>query len=205
MSPHSASVAVPAHPLRVVVAGGGVAALEGCLALRELAGERVAITLLAPDPDFVPRPPRVREPFGGPRARHYPLAVIARDLGLTHCADAFKWLDGPGRVVHTVQGRALAFDALLVAIGARMTPAFHHAVTIDDARLDEQLHGLIQHVEAGDVRSLAFVAPAAMAWPLPMYELALMLARRAAEMGSELVITVATPEDAPLEIGRAHV
>ena len=34
----------------VLIAGGGVAALEAALALRELAGERVAITLLAPEP-----------------------------------------------------------------------------------------------------------------------------------------------------------
>ena len=69
-------------PLRVVVAGGGVAALEACLTLRELAGDRVQITLLAPEPDFVYRPLRVREPFGGRVARRYPLDEIARDIGV---------------------------------------------------------------------------------------------------------------------------
>ena len=48
---------------RVVIAGGGVAALEAALALHELAGERVATTLVAPNPEFVYRPLLVHEPF----------------------------------------------------------------------------------------------------------------------------------------------
>jgi hypothetical protein len=35
-------------PFRDLIAGGGVAALEGALALHDLAGERVNSTLLAP-------------------------------------------------------------------------------------------------------------------------------------------------------------
>ncbi len=49
---------------RVVVAGGGVAALEAALALRELAEERVEIELVGPEPHFWYRPLSVAEPFG---------------------------------------------------------------------------------------------------------------------------------------------
>jgi sulfide:quinone oxidoreductase len=52
-------------PVRVLVAGGGVAALESVLALRSLAGDRVAIELLAPGTDFAHRPYSVRSPFSG--------------------------------------------------------------------------------------------------------------------------------------------
>ena len=38
---------------KVVIVGGGVAALEGALALRDLAGDRVAITMLAAEDEFV--------------------------------------------------------------------------------------------------------------------------------------------------------
>lgn len=38
---------------RVVIAGGGVAALETLLALRALVGGRVEITVLSPDRQFV--------------------------------------------------------------------------------------------------------------------------------------------------------
>jgi sulfide:quinone oxidoreductase len=43
---------------RVVIAGGGVAALEAMVALRELAGEFVDVTLLAPEAEFLLPPPR---------------------------------------------------------------------------------------------------------------------------------------------------
>jgi sulfide:quinone oxidoreductase len=69
------------EPFGVLIAGGGVAALEATLALRELAGERISTTLLAPEPEFVYRSMRVREPFAYSAARHYSLDEIARDVG----------------------------------------------------------------------------------------------------------------------------
>ena len=51
-------------PFKVLIVGGGVAGLEAALALRDLAGDRVATTLLAAATEFVYRPMRVREPFG---------------------------------------------------------------------------------------------------------------------------------------------
>ena len=50
-------------PLRVLVAGGGVAGMEAILALRELAPEAVDITLLAPETTFAYRPMAVAVPF----------------------------------------------------------------------------------------------------------------------------------------------
>lgn len=193
----------PTHsqsPLRALIAGGGVAALEAALALRDLAGDRVTITLLAPEPEFAYRPMRVREPFGYSVAKTYQVAEIARDLGAGFVQDAFKRLDAENSTVHTEQGAGIEYDALLLALGARLRPAFSHGLTIDDGQIDEQLHGLIQDVEGGYVRSLAFVAPSPMSWPLPIYELALMTAGRAYDMGIELSITIATPEDAPLAV-----
>ncbi|MQA75247.1 MAG: hypothetical protein GEU88_13040 [Solirubrobacterales bacterium] len=39
-----------ARPFEVVVAGGGIAGLEALLALREIAGERVSLTLVSASP-----------------------------------------------------------------------------------------------------------------------------------------------------------
>jgi sulfide:quinone oxidoreductase len=185
---------------RVVIAGGGVAALEAALALRELAGDQITTTVLSPRSDFVYRPMRVREPFAYKGAQQYPLADIAREVGFEFRQDAFKWLDPAEHKVHTDGGEELEYDALLLAMGAAQRPALSHAETIDDARLDEQLHGLIQDVEGGYLHKLAFVVPSRMPWPLPIYELALMTAQRAFDMNANTSITLVTPEDAPLAI-----
>lgn len=190
----------PTQPLRVLIAGGGVAALETALALKDLAADRVEMTLIAPNEEFVYRPMTVREPFSFAGARHYALEPIVADVGAELVRDKLGWVDHELRVAHTERGLQLEYDALVLALGTRVAPRYKHALTIDDRTMDETLHGLIQDVEQGYVESIAFVAPGRMAWPLPLYELALMTAGRAFDMNVELPITIVTPEDAPLSI-----
>ncbi len=189
-----------AQPFDVLIAGGGVAALEGALALRELAGDRVRLRLLAPAKEFVYRAMTVREPFAFARAQRYPLDEIARDLGIELIADALESVDPAARTVRTDGGQLLGYDALLLALGARIRARYDRALTIDDSQLDELLHGLVQDVEAGLVKRLALVAPPRLPWQLPIYELALLTATRAYEMGTEVAITIITPEDTPLGV-----
>jgi sulfide:quinone oxidoreductase len=191
--------------LRVIVAGGGVAALETVLALADLAPEYTDVTVLAPNSEFVYRPMTVREPFAYGAASRYPLAPIVADAGARLLADELVWVEPASRTIHTRGDQPIEYDALMLALGARATQRYPHALTIDDRRMDETLHGLIQDVEGGYVRSLAFVSPGRMAWPLPLYELALMTAGRAYDMDMELSVTIATPEDAPLAIFGAAV
>ncbi len=186
--------------LRVLIVGGGVAALETALALRELAPGLTDTTVLAPNSEFLYRPLTVREPFAYPQARRYPLAPIVADAGAALLSDELAWVEPAKRLAHTTAETAIAYDVLVLAMGARITARYEHAITIDDRRLDEALHGLIQDIEGGYVASVAFVAPARMAWPLPLYELALMTAARAYDMNIELATTVVTPEDRPLAI-----
>jgi sulfide:quinone oxidoreductase len=190
----------PSSKLRVLIVGGGVAALETALALRELAPGLTDTTILTPNPDFHYRPMTVREPFAYPQARRYPLAPIAKDTGAALVSDELAWVEPSKRLVHTSAGGEIGYDVLVLAMGARISPRYAHAITIDDRQLDETLHGLIQDIDGGYVSSVAFVAPARMAWQLPLYELALMTAARAYDMNVELATTIVTPEDSPLAI-----
>jgi sulfide:quinone oxidoreductase len=191
--------------LGVVIAGGGVAALETALALAELAPEHTDVTVIAPNADFVYRPMTVREPFAYDEARRYPLESIVRDAGATLLVDELLWVDPAKQTIHTKNEQSIEYGALMLALGAKAVPRYTHALTIDDRRLDETLHGLIQDVEGGYIHGLAFISPGRMAWPLPLYELALMTAGRAYDMGIELAVTIVTPEDAPLAIFGAAV
>ncbi len=186
--------------LRVVLVGGGVAALETALALNELAPKQTEVTVLAPNDEFVYRPMTVREPFAYSEARRYPLAQIVADAGAELLKGELNYIEPEQRVIHTEAGTAIEYDALMLALGANAVPRYRHATTMDDRRMDETLHGLIQDVEGGYVDSLAFVSPGRMAWQLPLYELALMTAGRAYDMNIELPITIITPEDSPLAI-----
>ena len=188
----------PSAPFEVLIAGGGVAALEGALALRDLAADRLTIKLISASPEFTYRPASVQEPFSFGGAERYPLEPIASDIGIELVEDTLESVDPDHAVVRTASGGEHRYDALLLALGARIRARYEHATTIDDRRLDEQLHGLVQDLEDGYVRRLAFVIPPRMAWPLPIYELALMSASRAYDMNVEVSITVLTPEDAPL-------
>jgi sulfide:quinone oxidoreductase len=62
------------------------------------------------------------------------------------------------------------------------------------------MHGLIQDIEAGYVKRVAFVVPPGASWPLPLYELALMTAERADDMCAQVELTLVTPETSPLEL-----
>lgn len=187
-------------PSEVLIAGGGVAALEALLALRDLAGERVRLTLLAPNSEFVYRPMTVREPFSYGVAQRFPLERILADAGAERIDGVLASVDVAARTVRTDSGVEHGYDRLIVALGATIQARYEHAVTVDDRRIDGLLHGLIQDVEDGYVKRLAIVLPSRMPWQLPAYELALMTATRAEDANIELAITVLTPEDAPLAL-----
>ena len=197
---HSLIAMAGSSRFRVLIAGAGVAGLEAALALSDLAGERVAVTLLAPNAQFSYRPMTIAEPFAFAAAQHRTVAVVAADAGAELVAESFAWVDPAAKVAHTEDGTALPYDALLLALGARVRAPFAHAVTIDDRRMDEVLHGIVQDIEGGYIDSIAFVSPSRLGWPLPIYELALLSARRAFEMGVTLEVTVVTPEATPLSV-----
>jgi sulfide:quinone oxidoreductase len=164
----------------VLVAGGGPAALEGALALQAMAGERVRITLVAPETSFAYRPVSVAEPFGlAPNAR-FSLVRLAAERGFGRVIDAVASVDAAARRVTLASGASLAYDALLIAIGARGEDALPGALTFggsgDVPALREALDRL-----GGAPGRVAFAAPPSNVWTLPLYELAILTARWAAE------------------------
>ena len=185
--------------VRVLIAGGGVAGLEALLALRDLAGDRVELTLLSPEAEFVYRPMAVAEPFGRGRADRHPLADIAADARAELIHGALAQVDAPNHVAITGTGQRLSYDALLVAVGAGSEPAFRRVLTWTPETDAEVFGGLLRDLDEGYLKRVAFVVPPGVAWALPAYELALMTAWQAWGMGHDDVqVTVYTPEDAPL-------
>ena len=185
--------------VRVLIAGGGVAGLEALLALRDLAGDRVELTLLSPEQEFVYRPMAVAEPFGRGRADRHPLADIASDVKAELIRGALVEVDPASRTAVASTGQRLSYDALLVAVGAGSEPAFRRVLTWTPETDAELFGGMLRDLDEGYLKRVAFVVPPGVAWALPAYELALMTAWQAWGMGHDDVqVTVYTPEDAPL-------
>jgi sulfide:quinone oxidoreductase len=192
-------------PFNVVIAGGGVAAVEAALALRDLAGERVALTIVSPRPDFVLTPLAVGEPFSVAHADRHPLSTLADELGARVVGAAVVRVEPERHLVSLSDGTELAYDALLLAPGAHRVSAYARVLTFDAEHDPTALSGIVADIEEGYSRSVAFVVPPGVSWSLPAYELALLTARDVRAMGvDDAMITLVTPEEAPLGVfGRA--
>ena len=185
----------------VIIAGGGVAGLEALLGLHSMAGERVSLRLIAPDPDFSYRPLAVAEPFGMGHAHHVPLKRFAEETGAELVLDAAVGVDDANGLVHVRDGGAQGFDALLLATGGRPVAGVADATTWWPEGDPDTYGGLLRDIDEGYTKRLAIVVPLGAVWPLPAYELALMTAGEAREMGHDDVqVTVVTPEHAPLAL-----
>lgn len=189
-----------AEPYRVLIAGGGVAALEAVLTLQEVADTRLQIVLLSASADFEYGPLSVAEPFGLGRAHRFELAELLDGRDVEIVVDSLGELDANRRRVKTDGGLTLAYDALLIAVGARKRSAVPGAVTYSGARAGSDLGRLLREAEAGRLDRVAFAVPGGVSWSLPAYELALMTSSHFAERGIGAEVVLVTPEPRPVEV-----
>jgi sulfide:quinone oxidoreductase len=186
----------------VVIAGGGVAAVETLLALRELAGQQARFTIISPEREFLYRPVTVAEAFERAEARSYPLAEIMD----YHGGGELVW-DSLGRVEpgeHTVvtsSGKRISYDALVIATGAQTCDPLPGALAFRGRADVLALRSLLDDLVQGSARSVALTLASARMWPLPIYELALMTAAHLREHGASAAkVWLVTPEEEPLEL-----
>ena len=114
---------------RVLIAGAGVAAVECALALRELAGSRVDLELLAPAAELLHRPSSVTTPFGGAPAVRIDLTQVAAELGIRLRRDSLASVEPEAHRVITKDGDRVPYELLVVATGVRSRDAIPGAVT----------------------------------------------------------------------------
>ncbi len=184
----------------MVIAGGGFAALEAVLALRRLAGHRVEIDLVTPWRELVYRPLSVVEAFGFGQAPQFDLGEIADDQDVRLHVDSIESVDTEARVARTRSGEELAYDSLLIATGARSERAVPGAFTFRGPEDAPELRSLLRRIEVGEFGVVVFAVPAGVAWPLPLYEIALMTAARIAGSDGGARLSFVTSEQAPLGI-----
>ncbi len=120
---------MPSSPMQVLVVGGGFAAAEALLALRAYAGDRVAVTIVTPDPWLVYRPAATVAATTGQSVRSYDLGALADDVAATLRFGAVEAVAPGARRVRLPTGETLHYDALLLAVGARARAGVPGATT----------------------------------------------------------------------------
>lgn len=194
----------------VLIAGGGVAGLETLLALRALAGDRVDVTVIAPDLKFLNRSMSVEQPFKPKRGRGIRLENVFAGLDARWVRADLDRVEHRQHEVVTRDGERLSYDRLVLALGAHPEQWAPRSLTYRDGSHALSYYGgrdspdyalLLDRVHEGRVNKLAFVKPAGPSWPLPLYDLALMTAADcAAHRRPEVELNLVTPEEEPLGI-----
>jgi sulfide:quinone oxidoreductase len=180
----------------VCVIGAGTAGLEGILAARAELGAEAELRLIAPESEFRYRPMSSSSLFRPAREGGLAIGDLAAQAGARWVADRADVVDEAERGVLTRDGDTVDFDFLLVAAGARFRPAVRQGHVWERGADPSFLDQTILAIAAGEVRSVAVAVPRGARWPLPAYELALVLAWSAS--GSDARVTLITAEEQPL-------
>lgn len=161
--------AAPLHPPRIVVAGGGVAGLEACLALRSFLDERqLGIDLLCRDGRFEYRPLSVLEPFEGAPAWSMSLERFAADQDVVLVRDDLAAVEADERIAVSASARQLRYDKLLVAVGTRPQRTLPGAITFRGSRDADTLRAALDAVRPGERTTIVFTALPGVFWTLPL-------------------------------------
>ncbi len=183
----------------VVVAGGGVAALEAVLAIRAAESPPVSVTLLAPSREFRLQAMSVAEPFGGD-APKLDLAGFCAEHDVTYRQEAIAEVWGGPQRILTDRGEEIFYDALLLATGARRSSAVPGSHPFRGAGDVHWFGTLLERLDRGAIADVIFAVPRQVKWSLPVWELALLTTSWLVDRGrSDAEIRVVTHESAPLE------
>lgn len=184
-------------PLRVLVVGGGVAGLEACFALDALAGERVHVTLMAPNAYLMYRPVEAHDPLALDGRVRVPLAHLARAAHADLRHDRVVGFEPGARRVKTAGGYELGYDALVVATGARPQPVPPEAASLREENWPA-CRILTYRLSRGELSSLAFVEPPAPCKAFDLYDLAIHAAVMVRRNRVAADLTFVTAQPAPL-------
>ncbi len=182
---------------KVAIIGGGVAALEAMLALDAASYRGADVHLFSPQPKFVLKPLAVSSGFGRGGVLNFDLPKLTATAGATFHETGVTEVVASSRLIRLSDGTEFEYDYLIASPGAELRDSVPGAMTYrwqaGNAAVTEALAPLHGRDEPRVVVAMAEGGT----WPLPLYELALLIAD---ELGPGASITIVSPEEAPLDL-----
>lgn len=173
--------------------------MEAALAVRAMAGPIPTIDLISPTGTFIYRPMAVTEPFGGARYAELDLEDLHDTHDVRRIDGALAAVRAEDHVVVLRSGEEVAYDALIVAVGAKPRTWLEGAVTFAGGPDVDAVRGVLDGIRAGGIEDLVFASPPGASWALPLYELALLTAAWIAdEQIANIHLSLATAQEHPL-------
>ncbi|HEX8758207.1 MAG TPA: FAD/NAD(P)-binding oxidoreductase [Steroidobacteraceae bacterium] len=200
-----------ANPVRVVIAGGGIAGVPLAYAVKEKLHGRAEVTVVSDSPDFhfIPANPWIALGLRAESDVTFSLEPLLATRKIALKVAALEAIDLEGSQLHLAGGANLSYDYLVIATGIRPdwnaipgttgNPRIHSVIRPHDAAAAHSAY------EAFLSRPGPVVIAAAPRVPTigPMYEYAFLLdsdSRRRA-LRQRVPITLITPEPYPGHVG----
>jgi len=185
------------EPTKVAIIGGGVAALEAMLALNAIGYAKADVHLFSPQTRFVLKPLAVSSGFGRGGLINFDLQKLAATGGATFHESSVSEVDASRRVLTLSDDSEFEYDFLIASPGAALVEAVPGAMTYIWQSGKEAVTEAMATLRDRKESRVVVTMPEGGSWPMPLYELALLIAD---ELGSGASISIVTPEKSPLDL-----
>jgi sulfide:quinone oxidoreductase len=160
----------------------------------------VNVELHSPELHFFYRPLAVAEPFGAGLIHRWELDDLARAAGADFFPAELAAVHPDEHLAELTNGLQIPYDALVLATGARPQVTVPGALTFRGPADVEAMERLLGEIVRGEAQRVVFAVPTGIAWPLPLYELALLTATELEARGVSASLAIATSEPSPLAL-----
>ncbi len=174
-----------------------MAALEAMLAFDVIAYSKADVHLFSPSSTFVLKPLAVSSGFGRGELLRYDLSKLTETAGATFHHLGVSGIDAEQRLAKLSDDSEFSYDYLIASPGAEPVWSVPGATSYPGPAGTEALKEALAPLRDRDAAKIVVAVPEGGAWPLPAYELALLIAD---ELGSSASMTIVTPESSPLDL-----
>ncbi len=181
----------------MAIIGGGVAALEAMLALDAISYSGADVHLFSPEPKFVLKPLAVSTGFGRGGLLNFDLPKLTATAGATFHNLSVSEVVTHRRLIRLSDNSEFNYDYLIASPGTEPLPSVPGATPYWGPAGNEAVTEAVAMLRDREDVKVVVTMPEGGSWPLPLYELALLIS---AELGSGTSTTIVTPERSPLDL-----